>query len=99
MAETNVEKQHIRLFVYDENIDVYVKPEEEEYYSAAAKFITERYNMYAQTFKGRRSDHTIALLTLVEIALRYERELAKNDTTPYDNILSKLTAEIEEALK
>jgi cell division protein ZapA len=38
-------------------------------------------------------------MTLIEIALRYEKEMAKNDTTPYDNILSKLTSEIEDALK
>ena len=42
---------------------------------------------------------TIALMTLIEIALRYERELAKNDTSPYENILSQLTSEIEEVLK
>ena len=47
----------------------------------------------------RKSDHTIALMTLIEIALRYEKELGKNDTTPYDNILSQLTSEVEEALK
>ena len=38
-------------------------------------------------------------MTLIEMALRYEKELAKNDTVPYDNILSQLTSEIEEALK
>ena len=37
-------------------------------------------------------------MTLIEIALRYEKELGKNDTTPYDNILSQLTSEVEEAL-
>ncbi len=37
-------------------------------------------------------------MTLVDIALRYEKECARNDTDPYNNILRSLTAEIEEAL-
>ena len=99
MAEPNKEKLHIRLHVYDEEIEVTINREDEEYYRAAAKLITERYGAYSQVYKARKSDHTIALMTLIEIALRYEKEMAKNDTTPYDNILSKLTSEIEDALK
>jgi cell division protein ZapA len=98
MAEEG--KLNIRLHVYDEDIAMVLHNRaDEEYYRAAAKLITERYGAYAQVYKGRRSDHSIALMTLIEIALRYEKELAKNDTTPYDNILSQLTSEIEEAMK
>ncbi len=100
MEEKNKEKLNIRLHVYDEDImTVLHNREDEQYYRAAAKLISERYGAYAQVYKGRKSDHTIALMTLIEIALRYERELAKNDTVPYDNILSQLTSEIEEAMK
>ena len=99
MAEANKEKLNIKLHVYDENVDVAVSRDDEQYYRAAAKLITERYGAYAQAYKGRKSDHTIALMTLIEIALRYEKEMGKNDTTPYDNILSQLTSEIEEAMK
>jgi cell division protein ZapA len=101
MAEDkNTEKLNIRLHVYDEDImTVLHNREDEEYFRSAAKFISERYGAYAQVYKGRKSDHTIALMTLIEIAFRYERERAKNDTAPYDNILSKLTSEIEDALK
>jgi cell division protein ZapA len=38
-------------------------------------------------------------MTLIDIALLYERELASNDTDPYNDVLAKLTSEIEEALK
>ena len=97
MAE---EKLNIRLHVYDEDIAMVLhNREDEEYYRSAAKLISERYGAYRQVYKDRKSDHTIALMTLIEIALRYEKELAKNDTTPYDNTLSQLTAEIEQALK
>ena len=99
MAEVNKEKLHIRLHVYNEDIEVTVNREDEVYYRAAAKLITDRYNAYAQAYKGRKSEHTISLMTLIDIALLYEREHGKNDTAPYDTILSRLTSEIEEALK
>ena len=99
MAEESKEKLNIRLHVYDEDIAMVLHDRaDEEYYRAAAKLITERYGAYAQAYKGRKSDHTIALMTLIEIALRYEQELKKNDTAPYDNILLQLTSEIEEAM-
>ena len=99
MAEEIKEKLNIRLHVYDEDIHATIEREDEEYYRAAAKLISERYGAYAQVFKGRKSDHTIALMTLIEIALRYEEEVDRNDTSPYDNILLQLTNEIEEAMK
>ena len=99
MAEQNKDRLHITLHVYDEEIEVVVKREEEEYYRAAGKLITERYNAYSQAYKGRKSDHTIALMTLIDIALMHQKERANNDTSPYDNVLARLTAEIEEALK
>ncbi len=98
MAEQNREKLHIRLHVYDEEIDVTIDRDDEAYYRAAAKLITDRYNAYAQAYRGRKSDHTIALMTLIDVALLYEKERDNNDTTPYDNILARLTADIEDAL-
>ena len=98
MAEQIKDKLHIRLHVYDEEIEVVVKRDDEEYYRAAAKLITERYNAYSQAYKGRKSDHTIALMTLVDVALMYQKERAHNDTSPYDNVLARLTAEMEEVL-
>lgn len=95
----NKEKLHIRLHVYNEDIEVTVNREDEVYYRAAAKLITDRYNAYAQAYKGRKTEHTISLMTLIDIALLYEREHGKNDTAPYDTILSRLTSEIEDALK
>ena len=99
MAEVNKERLNIHLHVYDEEIEVTVNRAEEEYYRNAAKLITDRYNAYAQAYKGRKGEHTIALMTLIDIALRYERECGKNDIGPYDQILKKLTSDIEEALK
>ena len=99
MAEVNNERLHITLHVYNEDIEVTINRQDEQFYRDAAKLITDRYNAYAQAYKGRKSDHIISLMTLIDIALLYERERAKNDTAPYDAILNKLTSEIEEALK
>ncbi len=98
MAEQNKDRLHIRLHVYDEEIEVVVNRNDEEFYRSAAKLITERYNAYSQAYKGRKSDHTIALMTLVDIALMYQMEHSHNDTLPYNNVLAKLTSEIEEVL-
>ena len=99
MAEQDKDRLHIRLHVYDDDIEVKVNRDEEEYYRKAAKLITERYNAYAQAYKGRKSEHTVALMTLIDIALMYQKERSHNETSPYDNVLAKLTAEIEEGLK
>ena len=87
MAEQKKDRLHIRLHVYDEEIDVVINREEEEFYRAAAKLITERYNAYSGYYKGRKTDHTIALMTLIDIALLV-----------YDNVLARLTGEIESVL-
>ena len=99
MAGVNNEKLHIRLHVYDEEIEVTINRSDEELYRRAAKLITDRYNAYAQAYKGKKAEHTIALMTLIDVALQYERARGKNDTAPYDVVLAKLTSEIEEALK
>ena len=91
-------KLNIRLHVYDEEIEVKINREDEEFYRNAAKLITDRYNAYAQAYKGRKTEHIISLMTLVDIALLYEKERSHNDTAPYDNVLARLTKEIEDAL-
>lgn len=93
------DKLNITLHVYDEEIKVGVKREEEALYRAAAKLITERYNAYAQAYNGRKSEHIISLMTLIDVAILYERELSHNDTAPYDNVLARLSDEITEALE
>ena len=57
MPEVNKEKLHIRLHVYDEEIAVTVNREDEEFYRAAAKLITDRYNAYAQAYKGKKGEN------------------------------------------
>jgi cell division protein ZapA len=98
MAEQKQDRLNIKLHIYDEEVGVVIDRDDEEYFRLAAKLITERYNAYAKAFKGRQTDHTIALRVLLDIAFTYEKELKNNDTLPYDNVLAKLTKEMEEVL-
>ena len=98
MAEDN-NKLNIRLHLYDTEMAVKVYREEEEVYRNAATMINDTVNTYAKILKGKRGDKEILYAAMLDIALRYEKESKRNDTTPYSDILSKLTSEIEEALK
>ena len=87
------------LHVYDTDLSVRIPREDEEYYRKSAKLIDDIVNSYAKIFKGRKSDKEILYMALIDVALRYEKESDRNDTKPYDDILEKLTSEIEDALK
>lgn len=97
--QTEDNKLQIRLHVYDTDLSVRIPREDEEYYRKSAKLIDEIVNSYAKIFKGRKSDKEILYMALIDVALRYEKEAGRNDTQPYQDILTKLTAEIEDALK
>ena len=99
MADQKEDKLQIRLHVYDTDLTVRIPREDEEYYRKSAKLIDEIVNSYSKIFKGRKSDKEILYMALIDIALRYEKEVGRNDTEPYDDLLKKLTAEIEDALK
>lgn len=99
MAEQEQDKLLIRLHVYDTDLSVRIRREDEEYYRKSAKLIDDIVNSYAKIFKGRKSDKEILYMALIDVALRYEKESDRNDTKPYDDILEKLTSEIEDALK
>ena len=99
MAGGDREKIQIRLHVYDTDMAVTVVREEEEYYRKAAKLITDAVNTYASLFKTKRSEKEILYMALIDIALRFEKESARNDVEPYNEIISQLTSEVESALK
>lgn len=98
MADESKEKLHIRLHIYDTDMSVNIRPEDEPLYRDAASLITKTMNAYAQRYKGTKSEKELIYMALIEVALRYEMEKARNDTEPYNELLSKLTTELEEAL-
>ncbi|HEY9543026.1 cell division protein ZapA [Prevotella sp.] len=98
MSEETKEKLHINLHLYDTDLTVIINREEEKLYRDAGKTINEAVNTYASIFKGQKTDKEILYMALVDIALRYQREHDRNDAQPYNDILDKLTSEIEAAL-
>lgn len=98
MAEEN-KKLNIRLNLYDTVMAVNVFPEEEEYYRNAAKLINNTMNLYVPMLRGRKTEKEILYAAMLDIAIGYEKEARRNDTGIYNDILEKLTSEIEEALK
>ena len=99
MVDQTQDKLQIRLHVYDTDLSVRIPREDEEYYRKSEKLIDDIVNSYTKIYKGRKSDKEILYMALLDVALRYEKEEGKNDTQPYNEILEKLTAEIEDALK
>ncbi len=91
-------KLHIRLHVYDTDIPVTIMPEDEPYCRRAAKLITDKVNSLSELYRTSRSEKEILFMVMLDIATNLEFEKANNDTEPYDNILTKITAEIEDAL-
>ena len=98
MADQEQEKLLIRLHIYDTDLSVKIPREDEEYYRKSGKLINDIVNSYSKIFKGRKSDKEILYMALIDVALRFEKESDKNDTQPYNDILNKLTAEIEDTL-
>ena len=99
MADSEQEKLLIRLHIYDTDLSVKIPRADEEYYRRSGKLINDIVNSYSKIFKCRKSDKEILYMALIDIALRYEKESGRNDTAPYLDILTQLTAEIEDALK
>lgn len=93
-----IRKQNIRLHLFDTDIAIKVLPEEEELYRNAAKLINETVNTYNNMLKGKRSDKEIIYASMLDIAWRFENELKRNDTLPYEQLLDKLTEEVEAEL-
>jgi cell division protein ZapA len=98
MAEEK-KKLQIRLHLYDTEMAVNVNRDEEALYRKAGKLITDTVNTYSNILKGRKSEKDILYAAMLDIALRFEKTDSRNDTTPFEDILGKLTQEIEEALK
>lgn len=92
------DKLHIRLNVYDTVLPVNIMRSDEQYCRDAAKLITGTINSYAALYKGHKSEKEIMYMAMIDIALRYEKHLGTNDTSVYEDTLTRLTREIEAAL-
>lgn len=91
---------NITLHIYDMDIRVFnVTRDDEVLYRRAAELINERLNAYFQAFKENKKPKEIMYYAMIDLGLRLERELRRNDTKPYDDVMRQLTKEIEEELE
>ena len=99
MPEDELNKINIKLNIYDRVVELKVPREEESLYRKDAELINALINVYYDNFKGLKEDKEITYFAMVDLGLRLQRELQRNDTKPYDDILQRLTSEIETVLK
>ena len=64
------DKKRIELEIYDELIEVNVRKGEEMRYYDAAKFVTDRFEAYMRMYLGTKSQHTISLMAMLDIAVK-----------------------------
>ncbi len=100
MSEKQKEKKQIRirLHVYNTEIPVIIMPEEEEMYRRAAKMISDTVNTYANKYHQRYDLQTILYMSLLDVAIKFEREHERKEVDSVKDILADITKEIEEAL-
>lgn len=99
MDAVTEKKRRITIHLYDTDLSVNIPANEEELYRKGAKLISDVMNSYSTHFKGIKSEKEIMYMALIDIALRYEKEADRKDFMPLNDILSKLTSEIEDAMK
>lgn len=92
------EKLRIKLHLYETDLMVNVPREEEQYYRAAAKQVTETVNTYAKIYQGKKTHNDVMYMAMLELALRSNKLAALNDTQPFMELIAKLTQEIEEVM-
>ncbi len=92
------EKLRIKLHLYETDLMVNVPREEEQYYRAAAKQVTETVNTYAKIYQGKKTHNDVMYMAMLDLALRSNKLAALNDTQPFMEVIAKLTQEIEEVM-
>lgn len=92
------EKLRIKLHLYETDLMVNVPREEEQYYRAAAKQLTETVNTYAKIYQGKKTHNDVMYMAMLDLALRSNKLAALNDTQPFMELIAKLTQEIEEVM-
>lgn len=92
------EKLRIKLHLCETDLMVNVPREEEQYYRAAAKQVTETVNTYAKIYQGKKTHNDVMYMAMLDLALRSNKLAALNDTQPFMELIAKLTQEIEEVM-
>ena len=60
----------IKLPIYDTEFDVNIDKKDIVKYDFAARLVTDRFNAYTVAYKNRKSEHEIALMTMLDLAIQ-----------------------------
>ena len=63
-------KIKINLQIYDTEFEIHIDKDNIENYYQAARLVSNRFNAYMYAYKKRKSEHEIALMTMLDIALQ-----------------------------
>lgn len=67
--EENNDTVSVKLAIYDMEFDITIDKNRIEEYRKVAKEVTNRLNAYTFAFRGRKTEHQIALMTMIDIAV------------------------------
>lgn len=88
----------ITLKLGGQNFSITIQRDEELFYRDAEKLINQRYTYYANHFPGQ-DVKTYLLMTVLDIAVRFQREAANGNIQPIMATLNGLVNELNSALK
>ncbi len=88
---------HITLKIGAHPFPMDVVRDDEFYYREAEKLINGRYRYYANRYPGQQNEIYL-MMTLLDIAVRYERLESSADNAPMLNALKGLLKEVEDEL-
>ena len=88
----------ITLKLGAQNFPITIRREEEIYYRDAEKLINQRYSYYANHYPGQ-SVTTYLLMTLLDVAVKLQKQEATGNLQPIMATLNGLVNELNSALK
>ena len=100
MADQNPspsDKLSIQLMIGKQMHPITIRRDKEEIFRKAAKNINERLSRYQETYPNLGYERCISI-TLLDFAVEALQAQHNNDTQPYNETVTTLTREIEEAL-
>ena len=91
------DKIHIQLMIGNEMHPITIRPEMEETFRAAAKSINEKLGRYRQSYPNLSYNRCMAI-TMLDFAVYAIHAEKEADRAPILDIVTALTAEVEQAL-
>ncbi len=88
----------ITLKLGGQNFSMTIRRDEELFYRDAEKLINQRYSYYANHFPGQ-TVNTYLLMTVLDIAVRLQKQVTNGNIQPVMATLNGLVSEINAALK